>query len=302
MPINASHEFFTAEGKYLEAKTTSEKIYWLEEMIKAAPKHKSSENLLSELKTRLKKLKEKTEKEKKKKSSGKKGIRKEGFQCALIGLANSGKSSLLKTLTNASPKIAPYPFTTKSPELGTLEYNGYKSQIVDLPSLGSEEFDYGLVNTADCLILVLSNIQELEKVQSFLSKTIGKRIIVINKSDLLTTQELRKLEETIKSKKLQGLAISCVTEYNILKLKDLIIKQMSVIRIYTKEPGKPASPNPIILQPKSTVKDVAETIRKGFSQNVKETKVTGPSSKFPNQKVGLAHVLKDLDTVEFQTK
>jgi ribosome-interacting GTPase 1 len=76
---------------------------------------------------------------------------------------------------------------------------------------------------------------------------------------------------------------------------------MDSIRVFTKEPGKPRTEDPIVLSKNSTVKDVAEKILKGFSKKVKETRVTGPSSKFPNQKVGLSHILKDLDIVEFHT-
>ena len=50
MPINASHEYIHAEKNYLNALTLGDKIYWLEEMIRKAPKHKGSENLLAELK------------------------------------------------------------------------------------------------------------------------------------------------------------------------------------------------------------------------------------------------------------
>ena len=83
MPINASYEYFGAEKKYLAAQTIEEKIEGLREMIKTAPKHKGSESLLAELRTRLKKLLEKKEKTRKA-GKGKKGIRKEGFQVALV--------------------------------------------------------------------------------------------------------------------------------------------------------------------------------------------------------------------------
>ena len=72
------------EAEYLKAQTDEDKIYWTEEMIRTAPKHKSSENFVAELKQRLKKLQEKEEKASKKKS-GNKGIRKEGFQFVLVG-------------------------------------------------------------------------------------------------------------------------------------------------------------------------------------------------------------------------
>jgi uncharacterized protein len=80
-----------------------------------------------------------------------------------------------------------------------------------------------------------------------------------------------------------------------------MFREMEVIRIYTKEPGKPKTPEPIVLPQGSTVKQAAEKILKGFSQKIKETHLTGPSSKFPNQKVGLSHILKDKDIVEFHT-
>ncbi len=302
MPINASYEFFNAEKAYLEAKTIDEKIARLEDLIKAAPKHKSSENLLKELRTRLKKLEEKKEKSKKTGKTTKKSIRKEGFQCVLLGLPNSGKSSLLAKLTNAQPKISSYPFTTIVPELGSMDYNGVRAQIVDLPSIGSENLDQGLINTADCVIIVVESLNDLQKIYSFMVKSTGSKIIVINKIDKLSHEEIRKLEATIKSKKLNALMISALENKNIDALKEKIFTQMHVIRIYTKEPGKSPSHLPLVLKENSSVKTAAESILKGLSSKIKETRITGPSSKFPNQKVGLSHILKDRDIIEFHTR
>lgn len=301
MPINAHPEYFNAEKKYLDAKTLDEKIFYLEEMISKAPKHKGSENLLKELRTRLKKLQEKEEKSKKKKT-GTKGIKKEGFQFVIIGLPNSGKSSLLAQLTNARPFISEHPFSTFQPEVGTFEFQGIKAQIIDQPSLGNENFDVGLVNNADCLIYVVLNFEDIEKISALIPRARGKRIIAFNKSDLLSGEEKRKIEATIRSKRLPGLLISTITQENILELKQRILRETGLIRIYMKEPGKPASPIPLVMSPNSTVKDVAERILNGFSSKVKETRVTGPSSKFPNQKVGLSHIVKDLDVIEFHTR
>jgi len=302
MPINAGYEYYNAEKVYLEAKTLPEKILALEELIKVAPKHKSSENLLKELRTRLRKLKEKQEKSKKIGKPTKKGIRKEHFQCVLLGLPNSGKSSLLAKLTNARPKISPYSFTTSYPEIGTMDYQGVKAQIIDLPSIGSESLDQGMINTADCLLIVIENLSDLQKTSTYLAKANGSKIIILNKSDILSNEEKRKLEATLKSKKLPGILVSTVTNQNIEQLKELIFKQMHVIRIYTKEPGKPSTKEPIVMSENSTVRNVAESILKGFSSKIKETKITGPSSKFPNQIVSLSHICKDLDIIEFHTR
>lgn len=302
MTINAGPEYFSAEKKYLAAKSMEEKILYLEEMIRTAPHHKGSENFLAELRTRLKKFLEKQEKSKKVGKSSKKGIKKEGYQCVLIGLPNSGKSSLLARLTNAQPKISPNPFTTKEPEIGTLFHGGIKAQIVDIPSIGSELFDSGVVHTADSLIIVITSLSDLQKIEPLLIRARGKRIVTLNKSDLLDDNQKRKLGETLKSRKILGVLTSTITGEGIEDLKNLLTSNMNVIRIYCKEPGKPPTKIPVILPIGSTVKNVAESILKGFSQKVKETRLTGPSSKFSNQKVGLSHQLKDLDIVEFHTK
>jgi len=302
MTVNAGPEYFAAEKRYFTAQTTEEQISCLEEMIRLAPKHKSSEAFVANLKQRLKKLIEKQEKAKSSGKSSRKSIKKEGFQVVLLGFPNSGKSSLLAKLTNAKPKISDNPFTTKSPEIGTLIYQGTKAQIVDLPSIGSEFFDIGIVNTADLIMMIVETVSDIEKIIPMLSKSYGKQLIAISKCDILNQEQLRKLEETIKSRKINAIPISAVNNYNIDTLKSLILKSMNIVRVYTKEPGKPKTESPIVLPIGSTVKNAAESIRKGFSLIVKETRITGPSSKFPNQKVGLDHLLKDLDIVEFHTR
>jgi len=303
MTVNAGPEYFAAEKKYLASKDIDEKIFYLQEMIKFAPKHKSSEKFVAELKNRLRRYLEKKEKAKKTGKTTMKSIRKEHKQVVLVGFTNSGKSSLLAKLTNAKPEISPNRFTTKSPILGTMDYEGVKAQIVDLPSIGSEFFDIGIVNTADIILIVLEkSLDDLEKILPLLSKAQGKIIIAINKSDLLNNEELRKLNEKIKSKRLNAIIISAETDYNIDALKQKIFQEMDVIRVYTKEPGKTPSQNPLVLPINSSVKDAAESILKGFSQKVKEARITGPSSKFPNQIVSLSHILKDKDIIEFKLK
>lgn len=300
---NQSPEYQQAEKKFLLASNDEERLICLEEMMRTAPKHKSSDSMRANLRTRYNKLKEKVEsKKKQKKSSSKPGIKKEGLQACLVGLTNSGKSSVLASLTNASPEISPIQFSTKYPILGTLDYNHVKIQLVDLPAVESEYFDSGTANTADVLLIVITGIDELTLIKPFLERAIGNQLIIFNKIDLLSEQEKRKAEARLKSNKLDYVLFSSKTKENINDLKERIFLKFKKIRVYTKQPKKPADLDPVVLEPNSTVKDLADKIFHGLSENIKETRITGPSSKFPNQRVSLGHVLKDKDVVEFHTK
>ncbi|MSS74548.1 TGS domain-containing protein [Candidatus Pacearchaeota archaeon] len=301
MPINAGYEYFNAEKRYLDAQTLEERISGLKEMIKTAPKHKGTENLLAELKTRLKKFLEKAEKTASV-GKGKKGIRKEGFQVILVGFSNSGKSQLLASLTNAMPKISSQSYTTLEPNIGTMHYQGVSAQIVDLPAINSKNFDISLLHTADAILIVVSKLEDYFLINKQLEKATSKRILVFTHIDLLETSELRKLEAQLRSKRLNYMLVSGKTNSGISELKTKIFENMNVIRIYTKEPGKPVSSVPIVISVGSTVKKVAESIYKGFSKQITETRLTGPSGKFINQRVGIAHVLKDKDILEFKTR
>lgn len=59
----------------------------------------------------------------------------------IVGLPNVGKSSLLKALTRANPKIAGYPFTTLEPNLGVASINEKKVVLVDVPGVVEEAWE-----------------------------------------------------------------------------------------------------------------------------------------------------------------
>lgn len=302
MPINAHPEYIAAEGEYLHAKSLEEKIEKLKKMISYAPSHKGGENLRAQLRLRLKKLLEEKEKNKKSGKSSRTGIKKEDLQAVIIGKSNTGKSSVLKELTNSKAEISQTHFSTTSPKIGMMNYQGANIQIIENPPIESEYYDKGLTNTTDTLIIVVNSIPEIKELQEILKEVQKKKIILFNKSDLLNPEEKRKIYSTLQSKKYNFVLVSSINKEGINELKEKIFASFDKIRVYTKEPGKEKSKNPIIFEPGATTKDVAEKILKGLSQKVKETKIWGPSSKFPGQIVGINHKLKDLDVVEFKTK
>ncbi len=299
MPINAHPEFLAAEKEYNLAQTLEEKIEKLKKMISHAPAHKGAENLRAQLKLRLKKLQQQLDKSKKSKKSSKTGIKKADMQAVIIGLTNTGKSSLLSLLTNTKPEIADYNFTTKYPQQGIMNYASTQIQLIEIPAIESEYYNRSIPHTADTLLIIITALNQIEKINNLLGKNPGKKIIIFNIKNPL---DKRKLEATLKSKKYNYTIINLHSQKNLEELKEKIFKSFDKIRVYTKEPGKEKSPKPIILKPDSTVKDVAEKILHGFSKSVSETKIWGPSSKFAGQKIGLKHKLKDLDVIEFKTR
>lgn len=301
MPINAHPDYLEAEKEYNIAQTPEEKIEKLKKMISFAPSHKGAENLRAQLKTRLKKFLEQQKKSKKVGKSSSIGIKKEDMQAVIIGKTNSGKSSLLKLLTNANPKISENKFTTTEPTIGMMDYATTSIQLIEIPAIESQNYNKGIVYTADVILILISSLEELKEIEKNL-KTKGKKIIVFNKIDKFSEKEREKLSATLSSKRYNFVLISVKTQEKIKELKEKIFQSFDKIRIYTKEPHKEKTSKPIILEPNSTVKDVAEKILKGFSNKVKETKIWGPSSKFPGQIIGLNHKLKDLDVIEFKTR
>jgi len=135
-----------------------------------------------------------------------------------------------------------------------------------------------------------------------LKRARGEKIVVVNKIELLNWSELRRLKDRMKSRRIAGVVVSALSGEGIDKLKDRMMELTGMIRVYMKEPGKEKEKKPMVLKKGARVRDVAENILKGFSLRVKETKITGPSGKFPNQRVGLNHEVKDLDVIEFHTR
>ena len=196
---NQSPQYKKTEANFLAAKTNKDKIYWLEEMIKECPKHKSSEKMLANLKTRRKKLLEKIKGAKKmSRSSGRAGIKKEAMQAIILGKTNSGKSSLLSLLTNAQVVISPIVFSTKQPVIGMMDYNGVLIQLIEVPAIESEYYDKGLVNTADTILILINELGDLKDIEKSLQNVRGNEIVLFNIKDNI---DKRKLEATLKSKK-----------------------------------------------------------------------------------------------------
>ncbi len=127
----------------------------------------------------------------------------------LVGPPNAGKSSLLRALTAARPKVADYPFTTLEPELGVAEVEGTRLVLADIPGLiegaahgaGLGQRFLRHVERTRALVYVLDGSspdpwQDLETVRAEVSQfstTLALRphLIAVNKVDLPAARGLR---------------------------------------------------------------------------------------------------------------
>ncbi|MBC8435157.1 50S ribosome-binding GTPase [archaeon] len=301
---NQSPFYKKAEIDFLYAKSDEERLECLEIMIRECPKHKGAEKMLAGLRTRYKKILISLDKQKKSGKTKQQGIKKDDMQLVILGFTNVGKSTLFNLLTGQKVKVSSTPFTTYEPNLAMMDYDDVKIQTLDNPPFPNE--NRSLVNSADVILLVIDNLNQIKDSEKYLTRTRAKIIVLYNKADLLSDEELRKLEATINSKFKKHLTFILSSEKpeveTLNQLKKTIFSYFPIIRVYTKEPKKQASKQPMILKKGATLETVAEKILKGMSTNIKRARIWGPSSKFGGQTAGLKHELKDKDIIEFQTK
>ncbi len=275
MPTNLPAEWSKYYEAYQNARTPEEKIKALKEVIAHTPKNKATEKILGQFKRKLAELRKEVEKRKAKSGGRSLSVPKEGdAQVSIIGLPNSGKSTFLKRLTNSEPKIADYPYTTTEPEVGMFEFEGVKIQLVEIPSTFTSQV-LSIARTSDLIIFLIG--EALDKKEQ--------------------VKELKKLREKEGFKKY----IFVESGISEKELFEKIWVNLGLIRIYTKEPGKPPG-RPIVMKAGSTVEDVAKKLHKDFLRYFHYAKISGPSAEFDGQRVGLEHKLKDKDVVEIHLK
>ena len=160
----------------------------------------------------------------------------------IIGMPNSGKSSLLSALTSARPKIASYPFTTINPNLGVVNYNNKEITLADIPGLieGAHEGiglgDKFLRHIERCknilhLIDVTNNnlLENYSKVRKELFKYSNKlkkkrEVIVFNKIDMINEEELdNKINIFNKKMKKKIYTISALKHKGLNTIKKILI-------------------------------------------------------------------------------
>jgi GTP-binding protein len=156
----------------------------------------------------------------------------------LVGFPNAGKSTLLASLSAAKPKIASYPFTTLTPNLGFVQYRDNRSFVIaDIPGIIEDahlgkglghRFLRHIERNAVLLFMVPCDTDDIQKDFNILMRELEMyneelldkpRLLAITKCDLID-EEMQKLLRPTLPEDIDVVFISAVSGYGLDKLKD----------------------------------------------------------------------------------
>jgi uncharacterized protein len=327
MPANLTAQYRKVEEEYRRASSLDEELQCLQRMLQEIPKHKGTDHLQAELKAKISKAKKELTAEK---SGGKKthGVRipRQGAGTVIIlGGPNAGKSQLVARLTNATPEVAPYPFTTIAPAPAMMPWEDVTVQLIDTPPITADFMDpslHGLIRPADLALLMVDlanddGIEQCQDVLERLSRTktrlaarsyldeedVGlsytQTFLAPNKIDDPDAPERLKLLHELMPLDFPEYVISAEHGTGLETLREEIYKSMDVVRVYSKLPSakEPDRDRPFTLRRGSCLQELAGMVHKDFLENMKFARVWGVAVHDGTQVKG-DYILHDKDVVE----
>ncbi len=328
MPANLPPDYYAAERRYRETADIQEKIDILREMLAIMPKHKGTEHLQGDLKRKIAKLQSQNRK-KQVRGSGPSldHIPREGAgQVVLVGMPNSGKSSMLTVLTHAHSEVADYPYSTFKPVPGMMPFEDIQIQLIDLPPVSkryTESWVYNIIRLADLVLLLVDF--STDQFKNHFSETCTQldahkislcregeskpRGTIAYKSTILAGTKMDdplSYNNVEKFKSIEGAdfpvcPFSIHDPQKIDALKKAIFKSLRIIRIYTKTPGEKIKyDQPYVLPLGTTVFQGAKEIHKELAERMRYARLWG-SDKYKGQRVERDYVIQDRDIIEIHT-
>ncbi len=253
LPVLAKKKWNEASS----ARTPQEKVEKLEEFLSLVPKHKGTEKLRGQVRRQISTLQKELE-EKRRRRAGRGGpkffLEKEGAaQIIILGPTKVGRSSLLTSVTNAKTEISDYPYTTREPVPGMLQFEDLTFQLVEAPALVHGAADgglgglqtLGLARNADGLVLMVDLsedasqqlnmiLDELEEARILTQKPRGRieierkhvgaglRIIVLGR---LLNCNIRDVENLIKGYRILDGVVKIFGEVTLDDIEDAIFER-----------------------------------------------------------------------------
>jgi ribosome-interacting GTPase 1 len=318
MPANLTPDYLKAEQDYKNASTPRERIAALEQMLATVPKHKGTEKLQADIKRRLSHQPKQPQTKGAPPATPFYLVEREGAaQVAVVGPPNSGKSQLVASLSHARPEVADYPFTTRVPTPGMMQFEDVQIQLVDLPPVAPEFLEPWLAQAirpanASILVVDLGDPALLDQVE-FIEQWFDQRklarphLLAANKFDRANQGDLAALEDLL-GERYRIVALSASEGINLDGFRRAVFDTLGLVRVYTKPPGKKAELTaPYVLRKGQTVLDAARLVHKDFAENLKFAWLyrradasSGPveHGSVPHRMVERTHVVEDGDILE----
>jgi ribosome-interacting GTPase 1 len=327
MAANLTPQYLEAEAEYKKARTAEDRLACLQKMWSLLPKHKASEKLQAELKKKISDVRDEVERHPKGAKKG--GVsykvpRQGAGQVILAGAPNAGKSRLLTRLTRATPEVAPYPFTTREPHVGMMEWEDVKVQLIDTPPITAdflEGYLSSMVRSADAALLVVdlgdddgpfaaeAVLERLAQTKTVLAGQLPetaddpsleyvRTLLVANKSDLPGAADRLDVVREMFAERFPVHVVSAEGGEGLEDLRTAVYRFLNVIRVYTKRPGKPPDlASPFTCPAGSTLLELAALVHRDFAEKLKSARIWG-TGVYDGQTVTREHILNDKDVVE----
>jgi small GTP-binding protein len=236
-------------------------------------------------------------------------VRREGAaQIALVGPPNVGKSSLLQALSEIQIKTGDYPFTTLRPVPALTRIGGVLVQLVEIPGLiggagddrGGGRALLGVLRTVDAIVYCCRAGGDPAELRTVLAEVSMAGIekpamLAATRADEGDDDAIARLEREFPT--LRVVRVSILDEVSLDTFRTAVWELTGLIRVRLRKGGS-VDPEPLALDPGSTVADVADWVHHDLGATFSGARVWGPSARFEGQRVGRDHEVQDGDVIE----
>jgi len=307
MPANLTPQYLRAEMAYRKAVSLAEQLEALQTMLREIPKHKGTDRLQADLKSKIARLRvEVADKNAASSRSSVKLIPRQGAgRVLLIGAPNVGKSQLLAALTRAKPLVAEFAYSTQLPMPGMMMMEDCPIQLIDMPPISAEYlspdiFDY--VRTADLVLWVIDLTSDMliEESQGLLDRfqagktrlgcrtypdetsvgtTYTQTLVVLNKIDVEQAEENIELIDEFLKIEVDRVIVSGLRGDGLVEIRREVFRRLDIVRVYAKDPRDKEidRTQPYMLRRGDTLVEFARLIHDDLARDLKSARVWNES-------------------------
>ena len=330
MPANLTVQYQLAEQDYRRAATAHERLECLLRMLQLVPKHKGSEKIQAELKTRIKHARAALNQQQDRSRGGRRcRIPRQGAgQVVLVGGPNAGKSRVLAELTNAAATATEWAYSTTEPLPGMTTFEDVPIQLIDTPSISAAHFESyltGMLRAADAVVFCFDgSSDDAPQASAEVLAQLKQRKIELARTTGLSTEDLSVVRLRTLLLITRGRSDECETREALFhefvdepfetlcidwddcsahqRVRRAVFRTLDVIRVFTRRPGEPScDPVPVTIPARGTVESLALRIHEDFYQKFRFARIWRNGDLFASQ-ASIDTPLRDGDVVELHQR